>query len=308
MKKLILFFVMLATISCSNDDQAESTDTSISNLSSSVFDGKMLSFKNDESFIKEYSEISEMKTSKDVQNWISKKGHPSLLNSFNKSDVDQDNIFDKSKIIYSDAIKAILDSNYKVKINGNVIWLSGNKFYKLSDKDFDIDSKDLELRKSELEVYGTFDNEIQSEKNITNKVVIPVTNGATVHYSNEADGKRYNSILFVESIGLGASRTVKLFLKSTCDYRSCSFWRCTWKSDGGLQRVVTINIPFDGTYCGWGGGGASGEVTYYVIGEQTILLATKYGENTGPCLAFKIELTGSIKTVGLNGYVWDLVL
>lgn len=308
MKKLIAFFLVATALSCSTEDQENQNAAPAAVSSESVLDGKLLSFKDEESFVNEYSALTEFKTVKELQSWVSKKKHPSLLNLKEESLAEEDSIFDASKIIYSDAIKAILNSESKVKINGNVIWLEGNNFYKLSDKDFDANVEELKLKEGELEIYGTLYNGIQSEKSKTSKVALPVQNGATAHYSNEANGKRYNSILFVESIGIGASRTVKLFLKSTSDYRSCSFWRCTWKTDTSLPRLITVNVPFSIGYCSWSSSISYGEVVN-VVGEQTILLATKYGVNTAPCaLDFNIEVAGVIKTVGLNGHVWDLTL
>ncbi|MFH6987449.1 hypothetical protein ACHRVW_06875 [Flavobacterium collinsii] len=308
MKKLIAFFLVTMVLSCSTEDRENQNVAPSAVSSESVLDGKLLSFKDEESFVKEYSALTEFKTVKELQDWVSKKKHSSFLNLKETSLDKEDSIFDTSKIIYSDAIKAIFNSESKVKINGNVIWLEGNKFYKLSGEDFDANVEELKQKEGELEEYGTLYNGIQSEKNKTSRVVMPVVNGATVYYSNEAKGKRYNSVLFVESIGLGASRVVKLFLKSTADYRSCSFWRCRWKNDASLLRLVTINVPFTVGNCEWSSSIQYGEVRN-VVGEQTILLATKNGVNTAPCaLDVQIGLTGSIRTVGLSDYVWDLVL
>ncbi|MGO4773844.1 hypothetical protein ACEN2I_19515 [Flavobacterium sp. W22_SRS_FK3] len=300
MKKIIGLFVLLITISCSNEDQVESNSSPASNLSSSVLDGRMLSFKDDESFIKEYSELSEMKNSKDIQNWISKKGHLSLLNSFDESNVDQDDLFNTSKIIYSDGIKAILNSDSMLKIGDKVIWLYEEKFYKLNAEDYDKKVEELRLIKDELEVYGTIYNGNKSEKTQTSRTVIPVINGETRSYSSESSGKRYGLILFIETIGVGGAQSSKVFLKSIEDYRSCSFWRCTWKSDNAASRVLNFNLSSE---CTWVLAVQSG-VGVSVIGSQTILLASRNGSGI-PCLETDFVLNGTISTLGANGYIWN---
>lgn len=100
MKKLFVLLVALVFASCSQDQFESSNPAAESPLS--VLEGDLLSYKDDASFIKEYSALSEYKTKIELQNWISQKGHRTLLNSIDESLVVQDSIFDSSKIIYSD--------------------------------------------------------------------------------------------------------------------------------------------------------------------------------------------------------------
>ncbi len=119
MKKLLLLFVAVIATSCSLDDYNSVTATNQTE-SLSVLDGGLLSYKDDKSFIKEYSKLAGLKSAKDVQDWISEKGHKSLLNSIQDSLVVSDSVFDKSKIIYSNALKSILNINYKLRRSPSV--------------------------------------------------------------------------------------------------------------------------------------------------------------------------------------------
>lgn len=110
MKKLLLLFVAIIATSCSS---YESSPVIAVNQTPtlSVVDGDLLSFKDDASFIKEYSALSEFKTNKEIQEWTSKKGHQSLLNTSDKDFELQDSIISNNRIIYSDALKAVLNSD-----------------------------------------------------------------------------------------------------------------------------------------------------------------------------------------------------
>ena len=132
MKKITTLFIAVIFASCSQDQLT--SETPITDSSLSVRNGNLISYKDDTTFLKEYSFLSEMKDQKQIQNWITKKGHTSLMNVQNDSEVFQDSIIDNTKVIYSNALKAILNEESKFMIDQNVIWLNGNNFY-LLDKD-----------------------------------------------------------------------------------------------------------------------------------------------------------------------------
>lgn len=280
MKKIIGLFILLATLSCSNDDQIESTDP-VSNLSSSVLDGKVMSFKNDESFIKEYSEISEMKASEDIQNWISKKGVESLLNNSDDSKEMEEDILSDTRVIYSDALKAILNSDSKVKIGGKTIWLNERNFYILSKEQENKNSKELSLIKNDLEIYGKLLNYGGSKKTLTSRNVIPNENRVKTFINGEDEfnipGARLRHVvdLFNETIVVNNKiQSSKMYLRFTMQYRSCSTWRCTWKTENSNlrdynSRVETNNITWDTPYFYVSG----------VKGSQTYLFSTWIGSN-----------------------------
>lgn len=292
MKKLFVVLIAVVFASCSQD-QIESTNP-VAETSLSVLDGKLLSFKDDKSFIKEYSELSELKSTKEIQRWILKKGHSSLLNGYENV---QDSIIDDTKIIYSNALKAILNVDSKFKINGKVIWLNGNNFYILAKNNSDKSIEELVEIKNDLEVYGNFKNEKNRTVNSTSKLDIPAVNGTTVTYMRDgADSKRYYLILFNESITLNGVFSSKIYVKSIMQYRSCSFWRCTWKEDLSTQRRLDFNVVIDS---GWSAPYLS---SIYVTGTQTLLLSTL--EFYGP-IGTTFHISGNITTYGFNGYVWS---
>ncbi len=265
---------MLITISCSNEDQVESNSSPASNLSSSVLDGRMLSFKDEESFIKEYSGVSEMKSSKEVQNWISKKGLESLLNNSDDSNEMEEEVLSDTRIIYSDALKAILNDESKVKIGGKTIWLNERNFYVLSEKEQNKNSKELGLIKDELEIYGKLLSYMGSEKTLTSRDVIPNENRAKTFINGEGEfnvpGVRLRHVLdlFNETIVVNNQiQSSKMYLRFTMQYRSCSTWRCTWKTENSTLRdyssgyVVANNITWN-TQHPYVYGGFTGSQTY----------------------------------------------
>jgi hypothetical protein len=279
MKKLIALFVLLATISCSNEDQTESNNAPASNLSSSVFDGKMLSFKNDESFIKEYSEISEMKTSKDVQNWISNKGLESLLNNSDDSNEMEEDVLSDSRIIYSDALKAVLNYDSKVKINEKIIWLNERNFYLLSQEEASKSSKELSLIKENFEIYGKLLNYAGSKNVLTSRDVIPNENRTKTFINGEGEfnfsGVRLRHVLdlFNETIVVNNQiQSSKMYLRCVMQYRSCSTWTCSWKTDNSKERDYSSQyIANDETW------NTSYFNTDAVTGSKTFLLSTWIG-------------------------------
>lgn len=299
MKKLFVLLVAVVFISCS-EDQLEPINPS-AETSLSVLDGKMLSFKDDKSFIKEYSQLSELKSRKEIKTWISKKGHSSRLNILDALGGIQDSIIDNTRIIYSDALKAIVNDESKLKINGKVLWLNGNNFYELLVKDYDKNTQELKSITSELEVYGNISNgfnakSANSKSNSTNKLAIPAVNGTSVTYINDGpNSKKYILIIFNETINLNGSFSSKMYLKSVMQYKSCSFWRCTWKEDTTTQRTLNVNVVFDP---GWS---AQYINTTYVIGTQTLLLSTL--EFYGP-IGTTFYISGNITTRGFAGYNW----
>lgn len=245
MKKLFVLLVAVVFVSCS-EDQLEPIITS-AETSLSVLDGKMLSFKDDKSFIKEYSQLSELKSTKEIQGWISKKGHDALLNYSDPSEGIQDSIIDNTRIIYSDALKAVLNSDSKIKVNGKVIWLNEITFYELSAKDNDKKNQDLILIKNDLEVYGNLLNKSNlNKKSIIGSAyrgVIPNENSSKTYVVTSSRG-RHVIDLYNETIVLNDQiASSKMFLGFTPQYRSCSFWRCTWKTENSEPwRVYTGNL------------------------------------------------------------------
>lgn len=306
MKKLLLLFVSIIVASCSSDDSSlvNATDET-SPLS--VLEGDLLSYKNEASFIQEYSQLSKM-SSTELQNWISKKGIQSLLNNSSDSLEIEKIVLSKPATIYSDALRAILNKDAKVKINGKNIWLNERNFYSLNEDNENKEIEDLKSVVNNLKVYGSVLNDLNTDDNKIKKlsnvsaVTIPVINGRSVTYSN-ASGNRYFLTLFIENIVFPNSQSSKAFIRTWEEYRSCSFWRCTWKNDNNSSRVILFNIT-TAFGCGWKKEFINGD-SYSVRSAQTILLASREGYGY-PCSSTEFIINGKITTYDYqnNNYVW----
>ncbi|MFV7235813.1 hypothetical protein [Flavobacterium sp. ZB4R12] len=282
MKKLLVLLVAVVFASCSQD-QVESTNP-VAVTSLSVLDGKLLSFKDDKSFIKEYSALSELKSTKEIQGWILKKGHSSLFNTSDASEEMQDSVISNTRIIYSNALKAIVNADSKFKIGEKVLWLNERNFYVLTENDFDKKSPELTILKNNLEVYGKLLNYSDSKKNksssIASRSTLPNENRSKTYVVGLPNSKRYVLDLFNETIVVNDNiASSKMYLRYTLQYNSCSFWRCTWKTDtstpwtvnGGPNTLTSTVIGSNDGYGPWTLSYLDSSVKY---GQNTFLLAT----------------------------------
>jgi hypothetical protein len=307
MKKLFVVLITIVFASCSQD-QNESV-APVAEASLSVLNGKLLSFKDDASFIKEYSVLSELKSTKEIKSWISKKGHTSFLNSSDASEGIQDSIIDNTRVIYSDALKAIVNEESKFKISGKVIWLNERNLYILTEKDQDKNLLELKSVKNDLDVYGSIfslSNSKQKNKdNLANRWVVPNENRVMTYVNNGPNDKRYILDLFNETIVINNETvSTKMFLRSTMQYKSCSFWRCTYKNDNSTSRSMQISVAhnwvnelgnvFNGVFYT---GGFSGTFT--------LLLANANSSLQVPSFPINFSISGNVRTIGFNGYVWN---
>jgi hypothetical protein len=99
----------------------------------------------------------------------------------------------------------------------------------------------------------------------------------------------------------GFIRSSKMYVRTSVNYRSCSFWRCTWKYDTTTQRSLRFNLTSLNTcwviFLNY-------DRTGYLLqggGEQTVLLADL--PHWGPC-GTDFAVMGTIQTIGLNNYIW----
>lgn len=298
MKKLFVILIAFVFASCSQD-QVEPANRVVEN-SLSVLDGKLLSYKDDESFIKEYSRLSEYKTRTDIENWISKKGHISLLNNSELIENYNDSIIDNTRIIYSDALKAIINKESKFMINGKVLWLNGIDFYELSFEDKDKNSSVLKGLINDLQIYGSVFNANRLKKNTessTSRLTMSNVNGNSVTYTNSANNKRYYMVIFNETIIVNGSSSSKMYLRASMTYESCSFWRCTYKEDTATGRYLYFNVSIvQPWYSSVINGGS-----YFGSGNQTILLSTM---GSGPYQSFDFQMDGNVTMQVSNGFNW----
>lgn len=239
MKKIIALFLVLTALSCSSEDQVNQEVSAVGD-SASVLDGKMLSFKNEELFVKEYSDLASL-GSDGLKNWVSSKKLVSLLNTSDDSASIEGDVLSESRIIYSDALKSILNSESKVKINGNVLWLNERTFYLLSEDEINLSTEELVKREAKLEKYGQLLSVGKTSKNSTGRLVLPNENRIKSFASEEMNvqGSRLRHVvdLYNETIVLNdIIQSSKMYIRSTLQYRSCSTLAgCRWKEAMNLR-------------------------------------------------------------------------
>lgn len=265
----------------------------------------MLSFKTEESFIKEYSELSSLSTV-ELKSWISSKKVASLLNTYDDSiSMEVDNL-SESRIIYSDALKAVLNSEFKIKINGKVLWLHDRTFYLLSENEVNKTPEQLSDEKSQLQVYGSLLSVSKSSKNLTGRYVIPNENGVKTFYTEEdqfnVPGVRFRHVLdlFNETIVFNdRAQSSKMYLRFTLQYRSCSSFRCTWKTASNSTIVDAYNVY--ATSKNWVGSPFTDDS---VIGSKTFELATWKPEvpNIEPYWYTNFVVSGTVKIYVENAW------
>nr|WP_315158943.1 hypothetical protein [uncultured Flavobacterium sp.] len=243
MKKLFIALVAIVFVSCTQD-QNESV-TPVATTTSSVLDG-IVTFKDEKSFVKEYSELSKMSSS-ELQKWISAKKVNSLLNSSSDSLVMQEENLSNSRIIYSDALKAILNNESKVKIGENVLWLEESKFYLLTENDLNKTTVELKSRKDKLKSFGQVSSLSNLNKKLSGREVIPNENRVKTFVTAEQtlNGSRLRLVvdLFNETIVLNNQiSSSKMFLRSTLQYRSCSTFKCSWKQANNAREINAYNL------------------------------------------------------------------
>lgn len=276
MKKLIALFLVATVLSCSSEDRESQEDASLVATVDSVLDGKVLSFKSEESFVKEYSKLAELNRD-ELQKWISSKGLVSLLNTSGDSIEMEEDVISESRVIYSDALKSVLNAESKVEIGEKVLWLNDRNFYLLSESEVNFTTKELLERKDKLQKYGQLLSFSGVSKSSTSRLVLPNENRIKTFISPEINvsGSRLRHVvdLYNETIALNdLIQSSKMFLRSTLQYRSCSsLGGCKWKEAFNTRDLRTyfrgVSDELDGTWTLTifnGGSAVSGTQTYQV--------------------------------------------
>lgn len=276
MKKIIALFLVFTVLSCSSEDPSNQ-EVALEN-SGSVLDGKMLSFKSEKAFIKEYSDLT-LFSSEELKEWISSKKLESFLNVSDNSEGIEEDVVPGSRLVYSDALKAILNSDLKAKVNGDVIWLNERTFYLLSKNEVNKTSKELVSQINNLKIYGSLLSLSNPTANLTSKNLIPNENRIKTFASEEMNinGSRLRHVvdLFNETIYINDQlESSKMFIRSIMQYRSCSTWRCTWKEASNPRKLSSdlyCAVCQNGENSPWG---FSGNITTTsaVSGTQTYLI------------------------------------
>lgn len=245
MKRKLVLIVFMALISCNADDQMDQSEVA------EIFDepvlvNEILEFKTEESFLGLYSNLSTFDTD-ELNKWISDKKLIALLNITSDSLEMQEDVISKSRVIYSDALKSILNYDSKVKIGNNTLWLNERSFYLLPRNLQNKRSKDLIAIQDDLQVYGQLLGSIKRDDNSTSRNTFPNENRSKT-FVTELEGEQGSRLrhvldLFNETIVINdVIKSSKMYLRSTLQYRSCSTWRCTWKDASDLRSFQAINL------------------------------------------------------------------
>ncbi len=282
MKKLLVVLVAVVFASCSQD-QVESSNPIAVDPSLSVLDGDLLSFKDDASFIKEYSALSEYKTKGDIQSWISNKGHHPLLNSSESTENYNDSIIDNTRIMYSDALKAIVNADSKFKVNGKVIWLNERNLFRLTEKNQDKNLQELKSLKNDLEVYGNVLGSLPQKTKIKNVAsrIVPNSNRTmewSKYYRAGGRDRRIILTLYNETIVLnGVINSSKMFLRCVKQGKYCSVWKCRWNDDLDPKNIY-VYVAFDPANIYWTASGIN-QNYYGVTGVFSLMISNLYINN-----------------------------
>lgn len=305
MKKLIALFLVATVLSCSSEDRESQETASLVATVDSVLNGKVLSFKSEESFFKEYSKLAELDRN-GLQKWISSKGLVSLLNTSDDSIEMEEDVISESRVIYSDALKSVLNAESKVEIGEKVLWLNDRNFYLLSESEVNFTTKELLERKDKLQKYGQLLSFSGVSKSLTSRLVLPNENRMKTFISPEINvsGSRLRHVvdLYNETIALNdLIQSSKMFLRSTLQYRSCSsLGGCKWK-EAFNSRVLGSDF-----YCQVCGDNSvwrpiSGAYSTAVTGTQTYLLSEwKFKAPAVPDVNFTISGPVTCHIVGSN--------
>ncbi|WP_147298525.1 hypothetical protein [Flavobacterium cutihirudinis] len=272
--------MVTALFSCSSDELVENASAKDQ---LSVLDGDMLSFKDEESFVKEYDELASLNKN-ELKDWVSAKKMTSLLNTLHDDTDMEEDVIPDSRIIYSDALKSILNADSKVKVNGKVLWLNERSFYLLSEVDSHKNTRELIDNIGELQVYGSLLNISSSGKSSTSRTAFPNENGIKTFVSDEINvsGSRLRHVLdlYNETIVLNdIVQSSKMYLRTTLQYRSCSTFRCTWKeamNERRLSSSLSCASCEQGVATFWYIYNVS---PYVITGTQTFLVGNWYMAN-----------------------------
>ncbi len=225
-----------------------------------------------------------MKSSKEIHGWVSKKGFKSLLNTSNDSIYMQSDYLDNKRVIYSDAIKAILNNEHKFKINGNVIWANEQNLYLLNENNLNLNNQELINQIKDLRIYGNILNKSNFSKGVSNsRVIIPNENRSrewSVGYNSAGRDRRIILTLFNETIILNnVTTSSKMFIRCVRQGKYCSFWKCRWNEEFEPKQLALNIYSISDTNSGssWQTNPSLyyyDNITYISSNNNTILLST----------------------------------
>lgn len=237
MKKLLTFLCICTLISCSEEPLDDSNSIKLEELK----EGRTVvvpEYSNLNTFLKEYEKLSELKSPEEIEIWLNEKGHTSMLSV-------SDSIFqvsDSLGVIYSDALMSMFNQQGQAKIGDEHVLLNKSTIYSLGSNP----KKEEFIYAENLKEFGKIQNFSEGEQLKNPGEYIPNANKWKTYVDYDGS-KKYITELYNETlIFSGNAYSSKMYLRFRMDYRSCSFWRCTWKNETSTTRRININITFGG--------------------------------------------------------------
>jgi hypothetical protein len=238
MKKLLGLFSILFLVSCSQDSQ-ELIEVAKTADDISVENG-ILKFQNQDAFLKYYNILTEMESADKIENWVNKDGFQSLY--YVRDSANSSEVFERENTVrnYSTALKALLNTDSKLKIGNDLMWLDEGKFYSIPIDFAGKSTTELKSALSKFKIYGTVSNYdgVKSQiANNTNREVIANANKSITWEHNYYYGRprRVLITLFNETIMFNEEilQSTKMFLKVVRQGEYKSTWKKRWNVDEG---------------------------------------------------------------------------
>eukprot|EP01013_Petalomonas_cantuscygni_P035053 TRINITY_DN6324_c0_g1_i2.p1 TRINITY_DN6324_c0_g1~~TRINITY_DN6324_c0_g1_i2.p1 ORF type:complete len:328 (+),score=-43.95 TRINITY_DN6324_c0_g1_i2:112-1095(+) len=246
-KLLILSLLMVLFISCTNDDNPEPKNS---------VDLKIVKFDNWEEFQNTYSQISSLDESQ-LQQWLNTKNHSSLYN-MNKYDLSPEEETNLEAL--TNGLTAILNTDYKFQVGGEIIYYKDLNFYSLSDDQLSkSESKVTDYRKIGFASIDKYEQDDSKLKNDSKNQKLTIPHYDPIKWSSQ---KRFNRQRYINcsingpveggtccqlqyvhelvyrrfSVGYPVV-VAELYLDVKLEYGSSRGWR-----NAGEYRNITINI------------------------------------------------------------------
>lgn len=286
MKKIISILTFsLLLFSCSTENENSSQMELAFDLKKTVnekYDGKIFKFNDTEDFLNFYNELSNLKAN-EFQDYLKIKGNNNSIffrNLSKEEDVLEDVTQSKNsidtkndrEIVVSEFLSTIFNFDNEIMIGNDIILLN---------------NKGEIVSKTSENLIGYINN--TKSANELSRHNVNYYKSWTV---NRPGNKRATLTIFNETLYLNNNlSSSKLFYRVHQQYKSCSFWRCTWKDDNtGASYYPNLNF----SACSWNNN--------YNINETVFTSLALYTKNIsqyvfiGPCQPnVTLYLTGSFQ-------------
>lgn len=244
MKKFIITALTIVFLaSCSSDPNDENIITNANKISKDL-----VAFKNQDDFEKTIKSFSEFKKKEDFQGWINNRGHKSLLNNINDSNLDQ---IEMLPLLY----QAVLNENLEFKIGENIVNFKDGIFYETNP-----------LENSNAKIIGTskvellsVDEKLQNRDMNMSDTYKEYKQFKRISYSEDCGNASNNALNFrlvhelkARKSSVGSLGTSELSMNFRMSYDAGN----GWADANSTKRLLSYNLS--GYIWGIGGGFPSG--------------------------------------------------